>query len=218
MPFLLLLWLSLGSICLSNRSYSDLCSTGAIPILCSWVARFWCGWGCPFGTMQELVMWIRRRGDVVSLPPVGWTSLVVLAGAVIVAWVAADTLFCKVCPAGSLFAAIPHRFASPEFSFGTFFYVHLATLAIALVAFYLIGRVWCRYFCPLGGTLGVFNRVSFLKIKVDRNKCTDCKKCLEVCPTRIQAPEDIENSNSCIRCGKCIEACPEKAIRISASF
>jgi len=193
-------------------------AVGLLGIFAVALGRFWCGWGCPFGTVQDLVVWIRRRGDFVNLPPVSSTSLIVLVGALIAAWVAADTLFCRICPAGSLFAAIPHRFASPEFSFGTYFYVHIATLAMALIAFYLIGRFWCRYLCPLGGTLGVFNRVSFLKVKIDNNSCTDCKKCLEVCPTRIQEPQDIENSNSCIRCGKCIQACPDKAIRISTSF
>jgi polyferredoxin len=182
------------------------------------LGRFWCGWGCPFGTLQDLIIWIRRRRDVISLPPIGWSRLAVLAGLLIAAWLAADALFCKVCPAGSLFAAIPQRFTSSELEFGTYFWVHIGTLALSLVAFYLIGRFWCRYLCPLGGALGVFNRVSILKLAVDYDKCTRCKECRETCPVNIAEPWDVENSSSCIRCGRCIDACPAGAIRITATL
>jgi len=191
---------------------------GTLGIFGLTLGRFWCGWGCPFGTVQDMVSWIRRRNDFISLPPFPWTGLIVLVGVLITAWIAAETLFCKVCPAGSLFAAIPHRIASSEFSFGTFFYVHLATLAVALILFFVIGRFWCRYLCPLGSLFGLFNRASFLKVRVAAGSCVNCEECLNVCPVNIQAPEDIERSSSCIRCGKCIDACPHGSIKISASY
>ena len=193
-------------------------AVGSLGLFVVALGRFWCGWGCPFGTVQDLVIWVRRRGDVVNLPPMPWVRLVVLAGALFAAWLAVDTLFCKICPAGSLFAALPHRFTSSDLVFGTFFYVHMITLVVSLVLFFLIGRFWCRYVCPLGGILGVFNRVSILKLKLDMNKCTKCRKCLSVCPVNIREPEDIENSSDCIRCARCVDACPDGAIRISASF
>jgi len=182
------------------------------------LGRFWCGWACPFGTVQDLVLWIRRRQDFVKLPRAGWMKFLVLGVVLLLAWLATDTLFCKVCPAGSLFAAIPHWFVSPELSFGRFFYVHLATLAISLVAFFLIGRFWCRYLCPLGAIFGAFNPVSILKVKVDFSKCTGCMQCLDVCPVNIEKLEDVENSTDCTRCGRCIEACQANALKISASF
>ena len=182
------------------------------------LGRFWCGWACPFGTVQDLVAWIRRRDDTFRLPRVAWAKFLVLGVVLLLAWLAAETLFCKVCPAGSLFAAIPHRFVSPELDFGTFFYVHLATLAVALVAFFLIGRFWCRYLCPLGAIFGAFNPVSILKVKVDFSKCTRCENCLKVCPAKIEKLEEIENCTDCTRCGKCIESCDSEAVKISASF
>ena len=181
------------------------------------LGRFWCGWACPFGSVQDVVMRIRRRSDIANLPPVPWTKYLVFIGIFVAAWIALDTLFCKVCPAGSLFAAIPHRFISPELSFGTFFWVHIATLVVALITFYFIGRFWCRYWCPLGAIFGLFNRVSFLKVKLDVDKCNNCEKCLGVCPTSIQKPEDIGNATDCIQCGKCIDSCPVDALRISVS-
>jgi polyferredoxin len=192
---------------------------GVLGVFALALGRFWCGWACPFGTVQDIVTWVRRRKeDYIDLPRLPWFSFVVLIGAIIAAWVGADTLFCKVCPAGSLFAAIPQRIASPELDFGTFFYVHIGTLVIALVAFFLVSRFWCRYLCPVGGIFGVFNRVSLLKIKPDMSKCNNCDACLEVCPVKIEKPEEIENSIDCIRCAKCIKACPTKAIGITKSI
>ena len=191
---------------------------GTLGVFALILGRFWCGWACPFGTVQDFVVWIRRRGDPVKVRRFPWFSFVVLGGALIAAWVATDALFCKVCPAGSLFAAIPQRFASPGLPFGTFFYVHIGTLVVSVVAFFLVGRFWCRYLCPLGGIFGVFNRVGIVKVKLDEAKCTHCGKCLEVCPVKIERPEDIENSIDCIRCGKCIDACPTDGLRISASL
>jgi len=182
------------------------------------LGRFWCGWVCPFGTIQDLILRIRGRRDFVQLPPASWMKYLILAVVLLLAWIAADTLFCKVCPAGSLFAAIPQWFVSPDLSFGRFFYIHLLTLAIVLVAFFLVGRFWCRYLCPLGAIFGAFNRVSILKVRVDLSKCTRCKECLDVCPVGIKDVENIEKSTDCTRCGECVEACKANALRISASL
>ena len=191
---------------------------GSLGVMALALGRFWCGWGCPFGAIQDFVMWIRHRRDYVNVRPFAWSSIIVLGGALIAAWIAVDSLFCKVCPSGSLFGAIPHRFVSPDLQFGTFFYVHIGTLVATVIAFYLIGRFWCRYLCPLGGALGLFNRLSIVTISLDPGKCKSSEKCLKVCPVNIQEVEDIGASNSCIRCGKCVEACPTDALKISASL
>src|SRR4030042_736024 len=31
------------------------------------IGRFWCGWFCPFGAVQDIVMWFRQRQDYVKL-------------------------------------------------------------------------------------------------------------------------------------------------------
>ncbi|MBM3132408.1 MAG: 4Fe-4S dicluster domain-containing protein, partial [Chloroflexi bacterium] len=110
------------------------------------------------------------------------------------------------------------RFSSPEFDFGTFFYVHLITLGITVILVLLIARFWCRYLCPLGAIFGVFNRVSLVKIKLDHSQCTGCEECLRHCPGGIKKAEDIGNGTDCTQCAKCVEACPSEALRISASL
>lgn len=66
-----------------------------------------------------------------------------------------------------------------------------------------------------------------LKILVDENKCTGCKKCAEVCPKgpRIWKFEskggDIKaiviDASFCLYCGMCVTVCPTEAIVISPS-
>lgn len=72
-------------------------------------------------------------------------------------------------------------------------------------------RPFCNYFCPLGGFIGLFNKISYLKIVVDREKCIECYKCEKVCPFSITTFKD-PNNIKCIRCGKCIDICPTKAL------
>jgi len=181
------------------------------------VGRGWCGWACPFGAIQDLVARIRRN-DAAKLPPVPLTKYLSLGGILIAAWLLTDSAFCKVCPGGSIFASIPHRFASPEFPFGTFFYVHIATLAVTLILVFLFARFWCRYLCPLGAILGAFNRTGLVKIRLDRSRCTECQNCLKSCPGGIGKVEDIGNGTDCTQCARCVEKCPVGALKISAGL
>ncbi|MFO8010224.1 MAG: 4Fe-4S binding protein [Dehalococcoidia bacterium] len=193
-------------------------AAGTLGVFSLTLGRTWCGWVCPFGTVQDLVSRIRQRGDLVKLPRLPLTKYLSLAAILVAAWLTAETFFCKLCPAGSLFAALPHRFVSSELDFGTFFYVHIATLAVAIFLFVLAGRFWCRYLCPLGAIFGFFNPMAFLKVRIDKHLCTDCGQCLENCPTAISEVEDIGTSSDCIECGECIRDCPSSAIHFSTSL
>jgi polyferredoxin len=138
---------------------------------------------------------------------------------IISAWVTLDTFFCKFCPAGSLFAAIPAPFFYPSLSLGVFFYVHIGTLILTILLVLLFARFWCRYLCPLA-PIGVFNKLSILTVSLDSTKCTEsrahaeCLRCLDVCPMGIDKLSDIGLSSDCILCGRCVEACRTDALKI----
>ena len=74
-------------------------------------------------------------------------------------------------------------------------------------------RLWCRILCPLGALLGIFSRVSILRLEKDSEKCTDCKSCTQGCQGAAspQPGQEWENSD-CLLCFKCFDSCPENAL------
>ena len=57
------------------------------------------------------------------------------------------------------------------------------------------------------------------RISYDKEKCTDCGACLNMCPTRSftrdMDSQVIEfNRADCIACGMCARACPSRAISL----
>jgi ferredoxin-type protein NapH len=174
--------------------------------------RAFCGWACPFGALQD-VLAVFKKGKR-KLRPFTYSKFVMLLVVIVLAWVTLDTFFCKLCPAGSLFAAIPATFFYPSLTMGFFFYVHIATLIFTVVLVLLFSRFWCRYLCPLA-PIGVFNKLSILTVSLDLTKCTECLRCLDVCPMGIDKLSDIGSSSDCILCGKCVETCQTDALKMN---
>jgi len=174
--------------------------------------RAFCGWACPFGTLHDMLSPTKRRKEF-KAQNYWYVKYAILFLTLALAWFTLDAIFCKFCPSGSLFAAIPFRLLnsdSPEF--GVFFYVHMFTLALTIVFAILISRFWCRYLCPLGAIAGAFNKVSIITISLDADKCKKCNACLDACGMGIIKLEDIGNSTDCILCGRCVETCSENAL------
>lgn len=59
-------------------------------------------------------------------------------------------------------------------------------------------------------------------VKVDKDKCVNCHRCIAVCPVKYclnAGDETVEIiGSSCIYCGKCIEACSHEAISYTDDF
>ncbi len=193
---------------------------GSMGVVGAMVGRFPCGWLCPFGLFQELVHKI--PGPKLRIPPVlGYLKYVVLALTVFIlpflvldAYGYGDTWFCKwICPAGTLEAGLPLVAANAGIraQVGLLFIWKVALL-VAFFAWMIVSmRPFCRTVCPLGAILGLFNKVSLLRLSVDTGQCTSCGNCVAVCPVDID-PRRRPNSPDCIRCLKCAKACEADCI------
>ncbi|AGK61287.1 hypothetical protein Asulf_01293 [Archaeoglobus sulfaticallidus PM70-1] len=56
-------------------------------------------------------------------------------------------------------------------------------------------------------------------IVVDKDKCTSCGECINVCPASVYEFDDDEksepvNPEECIECCSCVEVCPVGAIKV----
>ncbi|MFQ5867622.1 MAG: 4Fe-4S dicluster domain-containing protein [bacterium] len=63
------------------------------------------------------------------------------------------------------------------------------------------------------------------KPEIDLDKCNGCGGCVNGCPARLIAINDIQDKriiefdlSRCTYCGRCQETCPEEAIKLSQEF
>lgn len=188
------------------------------------LGRLICGLLCPFGLVQDLLCKIpapKLRVPKKIDKPLRWLKYAVLLVLVVLlpAFAVTDTgvappYFCKyLCPAGTLEGGVPLLLANPSLRslMGALFSWKALVLVVILVACVFIPRAFCRYLCPLGAFYSLFNRFSFYQIKLDKSKCTGCKKCEHACPMAVEVTKGC-GGPECIRCGKCRDACPAGAI------
>ena len=211
---------------LQNALYSAEKSTlyymvGIIMLYGLMLGRWICGWLCPFGLIQDLLHKIKtpklKKNRVTKiLSYFKYVVLVFFAVILPLMYAFRDFPlpgFCKyICPAGTLGGAIG-LLISPENSgmfsmLGPLFTWKFALMVSFIVSSIFIYRVFCRFVCPLGALYSLFNKFCLLGIKLNRDKCVDCGRCISKCKMDISKVGDHE----CIHCGECIEVCPTKAI------
>ena len=113
------------------------------------LGRGFCGWFCPFGTLNDLLSF-RRARFLRALSPL---KFAVLVGTIVAAWRLGDTLFCKLCPAGGLEASLPY-FGLGVARLNAPFLVHMGILGATLLGMLLISRSGAGTCAPWGRCLG----------------------------------------------------------------
>jgi polyferredoxin len=185
--------------------------------------RFICGWICPMGLLQDLIYKIKTPKLRLKLRFVRYVKYVVLVLFVIALPMLVlhglsglgSPWFCKyICPSGTVFGAAP-LLAANEFLRGLAGALLVWKTALAaglLLTSVFLFRVFCRVLCPLGAFYALFNKIAFIKIRCDADKCVSCGSCSAACKILIE-PAKTPNSPECVRCGDCRKACKEKALR-----
>lgn len=87
-------------------------------------------------------------------------------------------------------------------------------LAAVLFLAVLNGRWYCNELCPIGTCLGIVGDFSLYHIEIDPDKCVNCMKCEEICPSYcIKVVSRYVDDARCVRCFNCLKVCPNDAIR-----
>jgi len=178
--------------------------------------RFFCGWLCHFGAIQEFAWWIF---DKVGIKPKTINSRLIV-------FLPAFVLF--------NFYIIPntvHFFNSnqqwnlslnlsyPEvWTFLPGFVIGSLTFVVDgfLIVYFLGRKGFCRFVCPWGAFLKLPTSLSMFKVR-KTGDCTHCNMCTSGCPIAIDVSYEINkfdkvlNSN-CTSCMICIDDCPEDAL------
>ena len=161
-----------------------------------------CGWLCPFGALQELlakIAWflrIPRWNPSAAVQSKAWIGKYIsAAGLVIVAigWPSAMPMASEVEPFKT---AITSTFSRP------LPYVGFAVVLLGIGLF--TERAYCRFLCPLGGTLAVFDRLHIFTLLRRRSECgTPCQLCERACPVKAINPTGEIVMAECFQCLDC---------------
>ena len=179
--------------------------------------RAFCGWMCPLGTIQDvLVGWTRRLSGESKRPRgkqskarvplqipskidqgLRYLKYLVLVAVLIASTMAVFPPLRDLCPARAIFG----------------FHWNTSLLAVILAGFMLtsmlVKRFSCKYLCPMGAALAIFNKVSFVHIATNLEHCTNCRRCEAECPVDIPAIPENMRSAECVRCLECLETCAQ---------
>ena len=199
--------------------------TGFLILMGVLLGRFICGFLCPFGWFQELVHKIPvKKASTKKLKPLTCLKYVILLVMVLLlpALVVndagiGDPFFCKyICPQGVLEGAIPLSIVNSGIrgALGFLFAWKLTILLAIIILSAIFYRPFCKWLCPLGAFYALFNAVSMLRMKVDKNKCVSCGKCARACKMEVDVTK-TPNHTECIRCGMCVKVCYTGAVSFS---
>jgi polyferredoxin len=173
--------------------------------------RVFCGKICAFGALQELFgklgkVIFRKRLTVPAAidKPARYLKYLTLAAIVILSTVAGELIIRPYDP----WAAWNHLL-SAELISG--FLVGLIILVVSVVGSLLYDRFFCKYLCPMGGFLGLINRLGWFRIRRNDATCTHCMACNKACPVNIPVESMAQvQTSECIACNLCVNACPVK--------
>ena len=175
--------------------------------------RFFCGFICSFGAMQDL-LWFGGR----HLPfrPVfsqkvdrvlKYLKYAVLLFIVIGVWtfgITGDTVWSPWTIFGMY--ASPWKGVPSQ---AMFLSVGGLLLLLTIIGSLLIERFFCKYLCPLGALFTLASHFRVFKLKRDSASCSgSCRVCSRKCSMSIPLYQyDKVRSGECIDCMKCTTAC-----------
>lgn len=93
----------------------------------------------------------------------------------------------------------------------------LISFAVVALLAGKFGRLYCNLICPVGSFLGFFSRWSFLKTRIDADKCISCGLCAKACKSScIDFKNKVVDNSRCVVCFDCFSACRKGAISFGA--
>ncbi|WP_165314061.1 quinol dehydrogenase ferredoxin subunit NapH [Vibrio ziniensis] len=178
--------------------------------------RAFCAWVCPLNMVTDLAAWLRRKLNVkasYSWPKSMryWLIPVLLIGSAI----SGSALWVWIDPVSAL-----HR--GLVFGMGAGW---VLIVLVFLLDWLLVEHGWCGHLCPLGATYGIIGKQSIMRVTAtDRNSCTKCMDCFNVCPEPQVLREPLKDGDTrimaqdCISCGRCIDVCSEKVFEFKTRY
>lgn len=212
-----------GNISWESVKYSVWMLVATVPATVL-VGRFFCGFFCSFGAVQDL-LWLGSHRLRALFPGkrnlkkadriFRFAKYAVLFYFIIFVWSGVTA----VKTAG------PWQVFGQYVSFGHWpglkplLSVGGILLLVIFIGSLFVQRFFCRYFCPMGAIYSLISQASFLKIDKPRDGCGKCHLCTSKCPMGMDlTKKDRIAGGECISCQKCVSWCPKGNARFRSRY
>lgn len=176
-----------------------------------WGRAFFCGWICPFGSLQELLFRLREffLRNIYSIEFFGKNTKILNY----LRFFIFLFLFCL-----SFYSLEKAEVLSEIEPFKTIWNISLVSRGFLsfyaifiLISSLLMYRWFCRFICPLGAFLSYFSKFSKFKI-LRRNACVKCNICRKLCKSKAINNYGQIDVTKCIGCFDCVNAMYDNTI------
>jgi len=172
-----------------------------------------CSWGCPLGALQEVIfdIPIYKKKFKYQLP------FVISLSVRLILFVLFFLLLFGIGLGVRNYVLYHDVNYFNIFDFHRLTLFGILTLPILILSSLYVYRPFCQLICPFGLYSWLLENFAVNKITINEDKCTNCKKCVNSCPT--QAMKGIYERRrayflpDCWACGECIEVCPTDAVK-----
>lgn len=177
--------------------------------------RAFCSWVCPLNIVSDTANWLRVKMKLKKS-----SSVQLKIGRQARNWIFLLSLLISI-PLGV--AAFEYISPISMLHRGLIYGMGTAWLIVFMVFLFdllVLKHGWCGYLCPLGAFHSFLGKFNSLKIKHDKEACTDCNDCKVVCPEVqvlgiIGKKDGFITYGACTNCGRCIDVCQDKALKYS---
>ena len=175
-----------------------------------------CGWACPFGALQELIY------SIPILKRIKQRKLAFALTNTIRATLFAVMLLFLFGIVGGRKGTVIYHYLNPFNLFNLDFETVsiVLTVIFALLGSFIVYRPFCQFICPFGFISWIAERFSIVRIRIDKERCTQCGACIKACP--LEAAEGRVYGKrlpaDCFSCARCLNVCPVDAIKYESVF
>jgi ferredoxin len=195
-------WITQGSF-VKKVHESSMILGGLVLVLSLALGPVFCGWICPFGSLQEWIgklgkrIWKRRYNAFV--PPT-LDAILRYLRYVILAWV----LYMTAMTGLLIFADFDPYYTLFNLWTGEVALAGVVILLAVLILSLFVERPFCKYACPYGAVLGLTNLIRLFPVRRNPATCVDCKLCDRTCPMNIRvSTSGAVRNHQCISCNEC---------------
>ena len=186
--------------------------------------RIYCSVICPMGVFQDLVIWIRRKGEKLFKKKTHkfkyvnehkWVRYGVLVLSIASLVASGQMLIALIAPYSAYGRMVQSIVAACSGTVSAALLITgLLTLIIICVCAWMWGREYCNTICPIGTLLSFMSRFSMFRPQIDESKCINCGKCGRGCKAScIDTKNHKIDYSRCVDCFDCLETCQEGAIQ-----